>query len=1108
MKQHHAWRGGSRCAAGNPRRSFAGQLFGGQRSGGQRSLRLESLEDRRLLAGDLALVKDIFAMPTGGAPLAPAEFVQVGDVTYFSASTPTTGRELWRSDGTAAGTHIVRDVTIGTGSSNPQLLTALGDRLYFVVQEPDHQGQQLWTTDGTAAGTHLVKAVSNGSASPPRFTLGAVGDTLYFSVSGLSGNSELWKTDSTEANTTLLKTFTDDFFDEAGPSDFAALGGRLFFAAENGGNGRELWVSDGTTAGTYVLTEIQPGSGSSSPANLTTFNGEIYFSANDGTHGAELWKTDGTAAGTVLLKELDPGSDGSTPGMFLESQGLLFFVEGENTNALWRTDGTAAGTIELDGNARALVEFEGTLYAFGSSSISRSDGTVAGTFDVATFDAPRIEDLQPVVVGDWIYFVAFDGDSNEVWQTDGTQGGTRILKNLITYSGWGSFDFELGAVGGQLLFAAQTAASGEDLWISDGTETGTVALFPGAMGTADANPRQMVEFNGAVYFFATDGSGHGLWKTDGTAAGTVLVKSGLAVPPAARLQWLVVAGERLFFATYQNGVGSQLWSSDGTTAGTQVISDLGGSLINQVDFRNVEVVDGTLYLITAGSPQRLWKSDGTAAGTTLVKTFSTNSFTFDAHSLTNVDGTLYFVAFDSVRRQEIWTTDGTTAGTVPVTDLPGSITLSSFNPIQIVKLGDAIFFSSLGDTISGGELWKWDPVNGAALVKDIWPGPFGSIFTIAGDPEMVKAGAFIYFFAATPGENEELWRTDGTEAGTVQVKGIRPGSDGSAPRDLVAVGQRVFFTADDGVNGRELWVSDGTNAGTQLVRDIRPGVGTSSPHGLVVADGKLYFTASVEGVGDELWVSDGTLAGTHLVQDLTTDAGGSNPGDVGFVQREEVIVVNGRLYASATTDAYGRELWSADVAADQRLVGDYDQDEDVDGADFLAWQRGLGSVATPPGSEEDGNDSGLVERGDLAVWRANFGAAIGGGDELVAATVAAAATGAPAQSIAGGGVDRNLAWLAGAASATRGRPAVRDSLGTRSSGALANSSIPVARPALSAANVDAACQLHATRAKTIADEDATADALDAAFAGDGTARLAWECTAKVTMSGVSSVKLL
>ena len=92
---------------------------------------------------------------------------------------------------------------------------------------------------------------------------------------------------------------------------------------------------------------------------------------------------------------------------------------------------------------------------------------------------------------------------------------------------------------------------------------------------------------------------------------------------------------------------------------------------------------------------------------------------------------------------------------------------------------------------------------------------------------------------------------------------------------LTNVNGTLFFTADDGVNGCELWKSDGTAAGTVLVKDIRPGSCSSCPRNLTNVNGTLFFAADDGSDGRELWKSDGTAAGTVLVKDICPGSGGS-----------------------------------------------------------------------------------------------------------------------------------------------------------------------------------------------------------------------------------------
>ena len=173
------------------------------------------------------------------------------------------------------------------------------------------------------------------------------------------------------------------------------------------------------------------------------------------------------------------------------------------------------------------------------------------------------------------------------------------------------------------------------------------------------------------------------------------------------------------------------------------------------------------------------------------------------------------------------------------------------------------------------------------LVKDISPGRDGS------SPEWtIDVGGTLFFVADDGIHGSELWRSDGTEAGTAMVRDIRPGRRSSGPEGLVDAEGTLFFSATDGTHGLEIWRSDGTSDGTVMVRDIRPGAGDAIDYQALIGVGDtLYFRAGDGTHGDELWRSDGTAPGTDMVKDI-------HPGRLGS-QPDWIEDVGGTLYFSA-----------------------------------------------------------------------------------------------------------------------------------------------------------------------------------------------------------------
>jgi ELWxxDGT repeat protein len=156
------------------------------------------------------------------------------------------------------------------------------------------------------------------------------------------------------------------------------------------------------------------------------------------------------------------------------------------------------------------------------------------------------------------------------------------------------------------------------------------------------------------------------------------------------------------------------------------------------------------------------------------------------------------------------------------------------------------------------------------MVEEIDPDPDN----YGGPHGLAAVGRTLFFTAEDGSHGRELWRSDGTRAGTVLVKDITPGAaDGYydyGPHSLTSAGSRLFFVDDDGTHGNELWTSNGTRTGTVLVKDITPDTVENDygPSDLTEAGGRLFFSARDGVHGAELWRSNGTRAGTVMVKDI------------------------------------------------------------------------------------------------------------------------------------------------------------------------------------------------------------------------------------------------
>lgn len=427
---------------------------------------------------------------------------------------------------------------------------------------------------------------------------------------------------------------------------------------------------------------------------------------------------------------------------------------------------------------------------------------------------PYLEYLK--IMGNSLYFFYIANTENwnpiyELWKSDGTTGSTTLVKDINERRDHTDNVDYLVAIGGTLFFGANDGTNGKELWKSDGTPAGTVMIKDINPGVNGSSPEQSVDFNGVLYFSANDGvNGEELWKSDGTADGTAMIKD---INPGAAYSSptnLYIIGSTLYFEA-DNGVnGRELWKSDGTEGGTKIIKDINPA--------------------------------GNAQTSTFVE----------------YNSTLFFGANDGTHGKELWKSDGTADGTVIVRDINSGG--GNGNPAHPVVYNNELYFSA-ADEVDNNELWKTDGTEAKTVkVKEINPSgtsnPTGPMAEFSGE---------LYFSACDQGTtycyDNELWKTDGTEAGTVQVAEIRSDCEtypcsnfGSIPAYLTVSGDSLYFSANDGTHGKELWKTDGTEVGTEIVKDVNL-CGDFQPNNLTDFNNSLYFFAidNCEDDRTQLW---------------------------------------------------------------------------------------------------------------------------------------------------------------------------------------------------------------------------------------------------------------
>lgn len=401
---------------------------------------------------------------------------QTGYKAFFTAQDAEHGEELWVTDGTVAGTRMVKDIFPGTTSSGVAWMQRFNDKVVFQAQSDADTGIEPWISDGTAEGTYMIKDIHFfGSSNPSGFT--QLNETQFiFAAKDFESETYnekvqrwLWVSDGTEEGTNLLKDCEVLHPGVTANSDnalhFARVGRKVFFKADTKDQqyGEELWVTDGTEEGTFMLKDINTSvvnelTGSTAGAQidwLTNFyNEKVFFKAYSIEYGNEPWVSDGTPDGTYMIKDLWPGVNASG----LPNGSGVYTARVFNREVYFRGNDPVAGQELI---ATDLTE-EGTRLVADLNKNPSTTGTLNGFPDLfCEFDGVLFMKAQTGTDASATDPINY---GLELFYTDGTTAGTKMQSDLNPGVG-SNAAWEGIVISGSFYFRAQDAVpAGSQTW--------------------------------------------------------------------------------------------------------------------------------------------------------------------------------------------------------------------------------------------------------------------------------------------------------------------------------------------------------------------------------------------------------------------------------------------------------------------------------------------------------------------------------------------------------------------------------------------------------------------------------------------------------------------
>ncbi len=860
------------------------------------------------------------------------------DKLLFSLEHPDFGYEPWITDGTEAGTYMIKDVLQGTKGSFPMFThySEATEKVYFILQNATKNTSywtELWVTDFTEGGTQYLATLPEGIGGTSGDEWVEMNEIVYF----VDGKGVFWRTDGTEIGTYVVRDLAENITNNVGMSaKMLIFEGKIYCHLQYYANGLfYYWQSDGTSAGTNPLTWQGNPVYYGSTNTMNVWNNQLYFFGIDSSK-THLFRTDG--GGTELQSVAILPFPSQKIYLVGSTDNNMYFhnIVNDYPNAFFKTDGTSNLIIKFDSTKRDSTYITGAGKVVNQHFLFEKNTTLYGTelWTDADTSAVLFQDIwagqgsafgkypfssfSPVWgANDLAYFLADDSlHGQELWRTDGTKQGTFMLQDYSPNSGYRK-DIKYMSI---TAYQNETyfVENGKDLYVTDGTNAGTKLLA--SYDNIGTSSQIWGSNEKGIIFAATKDKAFGIYCV---GKNHIPVKL-FSLPSYSNQSAYPHAYTRLndkttVFIARDEIHQTAVWKTDGTSAGTQYVANIPVPSSSLLTFRTLQGKMCYVYGKYQGPDTfstTLWVSDGSPEGTKAIweapyrtqgdyqgyasethyfwKVYDTTGcllYSYDGNKVTKVGAVPYFFRaapyqgkfyFLGLKNQhyELWESDGNQA--IKKITFPDSLKAFQFLPPYLMILGE------------NGQHYHYLNVETEQITA----------ISVQGNEK-------IYVFYLL---NDKILATNYTSMFSLNAATNTFEKTFALPfrSEIVDIrfGQNVaFMIVRDSLGKVNLYRTDGTNEGSYFLKQIDDNGNwtPSSNYILKVINNIAYMGGWRKETGFEWWQSDGTETGTFMIKDICES---TNNGYAGFPEIEQV----GASLVFTAADRYtGFELWKMPI---------------------------------------------------------------------------------------------------------------------------------------------------------------------------------------------------